>query len=85
MKTQDLDGLQKAQFKREILIELRRDPLGYSVEALAKKIALEPLKLARLLEEMQGEGLVLSVTNTQRLTTWRIKGIGPAPVKGASR
>lgn len=86
-KTQDLDGLQKAEFKREIILELRRDTLGYSVESLARKVKLEPLKLVRLLEEMQGEGVVMSVTNTQRLTTWRLKGVGPgaAAPHGASR
>jgi len=76
-KTQDLDGLQKAEFKREIILELRRDTLGYTVEILARRVKLEPLKLVRLLEEMQNEGMVMSVTNTQRLTTWRLKGVGP--------
>ncbi|MBK7862763.1 MAG: hypothetical protein IPJ65_29965 [Archangiaceae bacterium] len=77
-KTQDLDGLQKAEFKREIILELRRDTFGYSAESLSKRVKLEPLKLMRLLEEMQNEGLVHSVTNTQRLTTWRLKGVGPS-------
>lgn len=76
-KTQDLDGLQKAGFKREVILELRRDTLGFNVETLARKVKLEPLKLVRLLEEMQREGIVMSVTNTQRLTTWRLKGVGP--------
>jgi hypothetical protein len=76
-KTQDLDGLQKAEVKREILLELRRDAFGVSVEALAKKIKLPALKLVVLLEELQKEGIVISTTNTQRLTTWRLKGIGP--------
>ncbi len=76
-KTQDLDGLQRAEFKREIILELRRDTLGYSVEVLARRVKLEPLKLVRLLEEMQTEGVVMSVTNSQRLTTWRLKGVGP--------
>lgn len=86
-KTQDIDGLQKAEFKREIILELRRDTLGYSVESLAKRVKLEPLKLVRLLEEMQTEGIVMSVTNTQRLTTWRLKGVGPGmgTPQGASR
>ena len=84
-KTQDLDGLQKAEFKREIILELRRDTFGYSVETLARKVKLEPLKLVRLLEEMQGEGIVISVTNTQRMTTWRLKGVSGAPPRGASR
>jgi hypothetical protein len=86
-RTQDLDGLQKAQFKREIILELRRDTLGFSAEALSKRVKLEPLKLMRLLEEMQDEGIVMSVTNTQRQTTWRLKGVGPTAASpyGASR
>jgi hypothetical protein len=76
-KTQDLDGLQKAELKREIILELRKDTLGSSVEGLAKVIKLESFKLVTLLEEMQKDGQVISVTNSQRITTWRLKGVGP--------
>src|SRR5262245_20092511 len=75
-KTQDLDGLQKAEFKREIVMQLRIDTYGVSVEDLAKRVKLEPFKLVRLLEEMQTEGVTICVTNTQRQTTWRLKGVG---------
>jgi hypothetical protein len=35
---------------------------------------------------MQNEGMVMSVTNTQRLTTWRLKGVGPGDARAhASR
>lgn len=85
-KTQDLDGLQKAEFKREIILELRKDTLGYTAESLARRVKLEPLKLVRLLEEMQSEGIISSTTNTQRLTTWRLKGVGPGGTpRGAAR
>jgi hypothetical protein len=85
-KTQDLDGLQKAEFKREIIMELRKEMLGDSADSLARKVKLEPLKLVRLLEEMQREGIISSTTNTQRLTTWRLKGVGGASTpRGASR
>ncbi len=85
-KTQDLDGLQKAEFKREIIMELRKEMLGYTAESLARKVKLEPLKLVRLLEEMQSEGIISSTTNTQRLTTWRLKGVGASGTpRGASR
>ena len=76
-RTQDLDGLQKAELKREIILELRKDTVGSSVESLARHIKLDQFKLMKLLEEMQTDGLVASATNTQRLTTWRLKGVGP--------
>lgn len=72
-RSQDLDGLQKAEFKRQIILELRRDTFGVTAEILAKRIDLESLKTARLLEELQKEGLIISSTNTQRITTWRMK------------
>jgi hypothetical protein len=37
------------------------------------------LKTNRLLEQMQQEGLVVSHTNSQRLTVWRIRGASPEP------
>ncbi len=78
-KTQDLDGLQRAELKKEIILQLRRDTFGASVEQLARRIKLDPLKLVQLLEQMQNEGKVVSTTDTQRLTTWRIKGVGGYP------
>lgn len=75
-KTQDLDGLQRAELKREIVIELRKDTFGCSVEQLARRIKMDPLKLVNLLEAMQKEGVVMSTTDTKRLTTWRLKGVG---------
>ena len=78
-RTQDLDGLQKAELKRDILQELRKQLAGVSAETLARKLGMEPLKLVRLLEEMQNEGILLSHTNTERLTVWRLKGVGTGP------
>jgi hypothetical protein len=76
-RAQDIDGLAKAEFKREIIHELRKQMGGMSAEMLSKAVGLESLKLLRLLEEMQKDGLVMGHTNTQRLTMWRLKGIGP--------
>jgi hypothetical protein len=75
-KTQDLDGLQRAELKREIILELRKDTFGASVENLARRMKLDPLKLVNLLEQMQKDGVVMSTTDTKRLTTWRLKGVG---------
>jgi hypothetical protein len=78
-RSQDLDGLQKVELKREIILELRRQLGGSSAETLAKAIGLESFKTVKLLEEMQHDGIVVSHTNTARLTLWRIKGAGPMP------
>ena len=81
-RSQDLDGLQKVELKREIILELRRQAGGASAETLAKAIGLESFKTVKLLEELQRDGIVVSHTNTARLTLWRIKGAGPAPGTG---
>ncbi|MBI3181511.1 MAG: hypothetical protein HYZ28_05155 [Myxococcales bacterium] len=77
-KSQDMDGLQKAEFKKEILHELRKQMGGASAEALGRAVGLEPFKLVKLLEELQHDGVLVCHTNTQRLTVWQIKGVGPA-------
>ncbi|WP_163996380.1 winged helix-turn-helix domain-containing protein [Pyxidicoccus caerfyrddinensis] len=78
-RTQDLDGLQKNEFKRAIVNELRRNISGMPGDQLAKSVGLDRLKTNRLLEQMQQEGLVVSHTNSQRLTVWRIRGASPEP------
>lgn len=76
-RTQDLDGLQKNEFKRAIVNELRRNISGMPGDQLAKSVGLDRLKTNRLLEQMQQEGLVVSHTNSQRLTVWRVRGATP--------
>lgn len=73
-KTQDLDGLQKNEFKRAIVNELRRNISGMPGDMVARAVGLDRLKTNLLLEQMQQEGLVVSHTNSQRLTVWRIRG-----------
>ena len=78
-RTQDLDGLQKNEFKRAIVNELRRNISGMPGDMLAKAVGLDRLKTNRLLEQMQQEGMVVSHTNSQRLTVWRVRGALPDP------
>jgi hypothetical protein len=78
-RTQDLDGLQKNEFKRAIVNELRRNISGMPGDMLAKAVGLDRLKTNHLLEQMLKEGLVVSHTNSQRLTVWRIRGATPDP------
>jgi hypothetical protein len=73
-RAHDLDGLTKAELKREIVVELRKQLGGASADALSRAVGLEPFKLVKLLEEMQRDGVVASHTNTQRLTFWQLKG-----------
>ncbi len=80
-RAQDMDGLSKAEFKREIIHELRKQITGLSGEALAKSIGLDSFKTMRLLEELQKDGVLISHTSTERLTTWRLKGVGPTAAR----
>ncbi|WP_342381888.1 hypothetical protein NVS55_07005 [Myxococcus stipitatus] len=73
-RTQDLDGLQKNEFKKAIVNELRRNITGMPGDELAKAVGLDRLKTNRLLEQMQVDGMVVSHTNSQRLTVWRVRG-----------
>jgi hypothetical protein len=75
-RSQDLAGLEKAELKRELIIELRRQAgCSASGEQLAKAIGLDAFKTMKLLEELQRDGVLQSHTNTQRLTVWRLKSL----------
>jgi predicted transcriptional regulator len=81
-RTQDLDGLAKAELKREVILEIRRQMGGVTAEDLARAVGLEAFRMNRLLEEMQRDGLLISHTNTTRKMVWRMKGTG-GPTHGA--
>lgn len=74
-KSDDLDSVVKAEAKREIVMQLRRELHGMSAERLTRMTGLELNKLVRLLQEMQDDGMLTSHTNSQRQTTWVLKGI----------
>ncbi len=76
LRSTDVDLEAKAEIKREIIRILRHDPLGMTVETLAKNIDQPLNKLGKLLEEMQDAGLVDNQTDTRRRTTWRVRGVG---------
>ena len=75
-RSHDLEGVVKAEAKREIVMQLRREMHGLSAERLKRMTGLEMMRLVKLLEEMQEDGLRDSHTNTARLTTWVLKGVG---------
>lgn len=75
-KQQDLDGAARAEFKRLIVDELRRYPAGMEATELSDALGLDRSKLVRLLDQMQQDGVLVSYTNTHRITLWRVKGVG---------
>ena len=75
-RTDDLKGLEKAEMKREIILNLRRNIYGTTGDEISRATGFDVLVLMQLLEEMQRDGLVTSFTSTQRLQFWRLNGVG---------
>lgn len=76
-KSQDLDGAAKAELKREVILELRKQMGGTTADHLARATGLEPFRMNNLLEEMQRDGILMSYTSTSNKRVWRMKGVGP--------
>lgn len=74
-RTNELDGMAKQEFKREIVLALRRQVAGETVETIARRIGLEPFKTAKLLEEMQRDGILRSHVSSNRLVLWQVAGM----------
>lgn len=74
-RSEDIDGLAKAELKREIIRQLRREVYGLTAVRLATILEVPGGKMLKLLEEMAEEGMVESRTDTSRVTTWRMKGL----------
>lgn len=79
-RSTELDGMAKTEFKREIVLTLRRQVAGETVETIARRIGLEPFKTAKLLEEMQRDGILRSHVSSNRLVLWQVSGITVARV-----
>ena len=74
-RSEELAGVRKAELKREIILELRRQMRGMTGDELARAVGLAPLTTVKLLEELQKDNILMSHTNTQRLTIWRVLGL----------
>lgn len=74
-RSEDIDGLKKAELKREIIRELRREVWGMTADRLARNIDVPGGRMLKLLEEMAEDNIVESRTDTSRVTTWRMKGL----------
>lgn len=75
LRTEDMDALQKAELTREIVQQLRREIHGVTVNQLAKTLGVPRLKVGRLLEDLQTQGITECRTDSRRHTTWRLKGL----------
>lgn len=75
-RTQGLDGKEKSNYKREIVQELRRTLGGMTGDEIARSVGIEPFKAVKLLDEMVAEKMIVSHTNTERLTVYRLRGVG---------
>ncbi len=74
-RTDDLSGVQKAEIKRDIIRELRREIHGLTAEQLTRATGVPIFQLVKLLEAMQDDKVLESRTDTRRITTWRLRGI----------
>ena len=74
-RSNELDGMAKTEFKREIILNLRRRVAGETVDSIARLIGLEPFKTGKLLEEMQRDGVLSSYVSSNRLVLWQVKGV----------
>lgn len=74
-RSEDDDGVAKAELKREIIRQLRREVYGLTAVRLATILNVPGGKMLKLLEEMAEDHIVESRTDTQRVTTWRVKGL----------
>lgn len=76
LRRHDMDGIQKSRVKAELINELRLQMVGVTADELARKVGLEKFKTVRLLEEMQGDGILFSYNNTERRQVWKLRGLG---------
>ena len=74
-RSEDVDGIAKAEMKREVIRQLRREVYGLTAVRLATIVDVPGGKMLKLLEEMAEANIVESRTDTARVTTWRMKGL----------
>ncbi len=74
-RSEDVDGIAKAEMKREVIRQLRREVYGLTAVRLATILNVPGGKMLKLLEEMAEANIVESRTDTSRVTTWRMKGL----------
>lgn len=68
----DISGILKVEYKREIITQLRRDPGGVPVNRLAKTLKLSVHRAAKLVEEMAKDGQIV-VEKRKGVLTARVR------------
>jgi hypothetical protein len=62
-RSDEMSAVLKAEYKREVMIQLRRQPSGLTVAKLAKVLQLSVHKTAQLVEEMANDRQVRAQEN----------------------
>lgn len=73
-RSDELSGIVKVEYKREVIALLRREIGGLPVAAIARHLKLAERKTARLVEELQRDG-ILAGEKRQGSTVWRLRGL----------
>jgi hypothetical protein len=73
-RSDEISGVVKVEYKREIITLLRREVGGLPVERIARHLKLNVKQTARLIEEMKTDGM-LEPLQRKTGTLWRIRGL----------
>jgi hypothetical protein len=74
---QGVDPKLKTELKREIIFELRRQVAGASTDDLAEHLNIPRAYTAKLLSEMEEDGVLVAHASARHGNVWRVKGVGP--------
>ncbi|MFN7130537.1 MAG: hypothetical protein ACK4N5_00545 [Myxococcales bacterium] len=78
-KSDELTGMVKVEYKRELVHALRRNPGGFTLEEMVKLLKLKPKQVMQLLEEFEAEGILHTNLDPAKgkKKVWRLRGVGP--------
>ncbi len=74
LRTDEMEGVQKAELKREIIRKLRGEVYGMTTQKIAEAIGLPVKKTLKLLEEMATDG-TMELNSDKATPVWRVKGL----------
>ncbi|HCF60376.1 MAG TPA: hypothetical protein DFS52_20545 [Myxococcales bacterium] len=74
LRSDEITGIAKVEYKRAIIALLRREVGGLPVEKIAKALKQNVSRTSRLLESLQEDGIVAEQTFKKR-KIWRMRGL----------
>lgn len=74
LRSDEISGLAKVEYKRAIIAMLRREVGGLPVEKIAKELKQNASRTARLLESLKEDGILVERTISKR-KIWRLRGL----------